>query len=335
MNRACRHHNALLKRRDFLKAAAGTAAAAAMPGCAGVLYSDGGWRAGAAILRATYDESILLEAIEAGLGLIEPPDVAGKRVLLKVNLVDLPRDNRPIVTDPAVIVAAAEAFRRRGAAEVLVADGPALQRDAWEIVEAVGLAGLLDEQHLTFADLSTADLAAVPNAGGLMGDLPTLYYSRPVLEADVIVSMPKMKTHHWAGVSLAMKNHFGMLSGLAHGWPRNQFHVRNLHHAVIDFLHTLRADYAIIDGVVGLEGDGPVRGTAIEAGVLVMGSNLPAVDATAARIMGVRPEAVDYLRMSAGVFGPIGEANITQLGEPIAAVRRPFRLMPHQWALAG
>lgn len=321
-----------VSRRDFLKVATGAGAALAVPGCLAPPSSDNGLTAAAAILRADYTDS-LADVIEQGFVLVPPPDVTGRRVLLKPNLVDLPREGKPVVTDPAVVIAAAEAFRRRGAAEVIVAEGPALQRDAWEIVDAIGLTRRLAEHDLSFVDLNTADLAAMPNAGGNLG-MTTLYYSQPVVEADVIVSLPKMKVHHWAGATLAMKNHFGMLSGMVYGWPRNIFHLRNLHAALMDFLHTMSADYAIVDGVVGLEGDGPIRGTPVDVGAIVMGSNLPAVDATAARVMGLRPEGIEYMRRAAGVFGPIGEENIEQRGEAIAAVRRPFQLLNHQGLLA-
>jgi len=317
-----------LSRRDFLRVTAGVSAAIGLGGCGLDVVSDNGLTAATAILRATYDDR-LGDVIEAGFTLVEPPDVRNKRVLLKINLVDLPRQGKPIVTDPAVVIAAAEAFRRRGAAEVVVADGPALQRDAWQIVDAIGLTGLLQGHGLTFLDLNTADMIRRPNAWSSTG-LDHLYFARPAWEADVLVSMPKMKTHHWAGVSLAMKNMFGTLSGVAYGTPRNIFHLRDPHRAVLDFNHTRPADYAIIDGIVGLEGDGPVRGTGIDVGVLVMGDNLPAVDATAARIMNVRPEAIRYLSGAAGILGPIGESNIEQRGETIASVSTPFQLLQHQ-----
>jgi uncharacterized protein (DUF362 family) len=226
-------------------------------------------------------------------------------------------------------VAVAEALRRRGAAEIIVGDGPALQRDAWQIVDAIGLTPLLTQHNLRFVDLNTDDLILTPNAGIDTG-LPQLYYGRTVIEADVLFSLPKMKTHHWAGVSLAMKNLFGTVSSLAYGWPRNPFHLRNLHNAVLDFNRTRPADYAIVDGVSALEGDGPVRGTPVDMGVIVMGDNLPAVDATTTRVMGIRPEAINYLLRSAGDLGPIGEASIEQRGETIASVSRSFAVVPHQ-----
>ena len=323
-----------LTRRDLLKTAAGAGAALTLPGCwPAQLFSDNGLTAATAIIRGDYDDN-LCSVIEAGLELVPPPEVAGRRVLLKPNLVDLPREGRPIVTHPAMIVAAAEAFRRRGAAEVTVAEGPALQRDVWQIVDAIGLTPLLAEHSLGFVDLSTAPVVAQSNAGGRTG-LDPLYYARPVWEADVLVSMPKMKTHHWAGVSLAMKNLFGTLSGLVYGWPRNAFHRLGLHDAVLDFNFTRPADYAIVDGIIGLEGDGPIRGTPIHVGVIVMGVNLPAVDATCARIMGLRPERIDYLALAAGTLGPIGEAGIEQRGESIAAVWASFQVLAHQMALVG
>lgn len=321
-----------LTRRELLRAGAGTAAALALQGCMDPAASDGGMSSAVAILRAGYNDE-LLTVIEAGFSLVPPPDVAGKRVLLKPNLVDLPRENKPVCTHPAIIVAAAEAFRRRGAAEIIVGDGPALQRDAWQIVDAIGLTPLLAGHHLEFRDLNTDELFLQPNAGGDTG-LSHIYYGRTVWEADVLVSMPKMKTHHWTGVSLSMKNLFGTVSGLAYGWPRNLFHLRNPHHAILDFNRTRPADYAIVDGITGLEGDGPVRGTPIDVGVVVMGDNLAAVDATATRVMGLRPEKVFYLQRAAGELGPIAEANIEQRGETIASVRRKFAVVPNQAFIA-
>ncbi len=320
-----------VSRRDFCRGALAAGAGLALVGCA-PLVDDGGQTASVAILRGAYDAD-LVGVIRAGFDLAPPPPVAGRRVLLKPNLVDLPREGRPATTHPAVVLAAVEAFRALGAAEVIVGDGPALQRDGWEIADAIGLSPLLADAGVQFVDLNHDELVRVENLGGNLG-LEQLYYSRSVVTADVIVSMPKMKVHHWLGVSLSMKNMFGTLSSLAYGWPRNMFHIRGPHNAILDFNLTRPADYAIVDGIVGMEGDGPIHGTAVDVGVLVMGANSAAVDATSARIMGLRPESIEYLRRAAGLIGPVGEAAIAQLGEPIAAVQRPFQLLAHQSALS-
>jgi uncharacterized protein (DUF362 family) len=311
-----------ITRRGFLKATAGAAASAALPGCGGVFPVPEGF-ASVAILKAADYSTDLVSIIDQGLTLAPPPDVAGKRVLLKPNLVDIPRDGRPAVTDPRVVVAAAEAFRRRGAAEVLVGDGPALQRDATEILEAAGLAPLLAGAKLTFIDLNLDDVVRVGNAGGAT-NLDPLYYAATAVNADVLVSLPKMKAHHWAGASLSLKNLFGTLSGQVYGWPRNRFHLNNLHRAVFDFGVTRPPDYCIVDAIVGMEGDGPIHGTATPVGALVFGDNAAAVDATCARVMRLAPERIQYLAFARGVIGPISEANIEQRGESIAAAARPF-----------
>jgi uncharacterized protein (DUF362 family) len=167
----------------------------------------------------------------------------------------------------------------------------------------------------------------VPNLGGF-GPLTHLSLPHLLREVDWVVSLPKLKTHHWVGVTLAMKNLFGVLPGLVYGWPKNVLHVAGIDSSILDICATVRPHLAIVDGIVGMEGDGPILGDPHPAGVLVMGSSFPAVDATAARIMGIRPERVAYLRAAAPRLGPIAEGAIEQRGEALSAVRTPFALRP-------
>ena len=146
-------------------------------------------------------------------------------------------------------------------------------------------------------------------------------------EVDWIVSLAKLKTHHWAGATLAMKNLFGLMPGSYYGWPKNVLHYAGLQESILDINATVRPQFAIVDGIVGMEGDGPIIGTAKTAGVLVVGTNLPAVDATAARVMGIDPARIRYLAEAAGWLGPIAEEAIHQVGETLAGVRTPFELV--------
>jgi uncharacterized protein (DUF362 family) len=135
-----------------------------------------------------------------------------------------------------------------------------------------------------------------------------------------------------------MKNLFGLMPGMVYGWPKNVLHQAGVMHSILDINATFRPHLAIVDGIVGMQGDGPIMGEPKAAGVLVMGRSLPAVDATCARIMGVDPARVDYLRASSGWLGPIKEHNIEQRGEAIEAVKNPFKLMdyiPAHKALLG
>ncbi len=267
------------------------------------------------ILRATLAEV----GITAGA-------VAGKRVLLKPNLVETTAGAGHINTHPEVVRAAAKALRALGAAEVLVGEGPGHRRDTILVLEESGLAQILVDEKLRFVDLNRQRGFAVANAGQRSG---LLRLTLPVVlaEIDWIVSLAKLKTHHWAGATLAMKNLFGLMPGSYYGWPKNVLHYAGLQESILDINATVRPQVAIVDGIVGMEGDGPIMGTPKPAGVLVVGTNLPAVDASAARIMGLDPARIRYLADAGGWLGPIAEEAIHQVGENLADVRTLFQLV--------
>src|SRR5262245_66568541 len=93
--------------------------------------------------------------------------------------------------------------------------------------------------------------------------------------------MPKLKTHHWAGVTLSLKNMFGVVPGSVYGWPKNALHWAGIHGSILDINSSLPIpQFAIVDGIVGMEGNGPLQGQAKQSGVLILGEDLVAVDAT-------------------------------------------------------
>lgn len=281
------------------------------------------------IARATDYEVELSELISRGfaeLGVVRE-EIRNKRILLKPNLVEPHPEAAHINTHPLVVRAAAESFLRLGAARVMVAEGPGHRRDTRLVLEQSGLEAVLKGEGIPFYDLNQDAGYRLPNAGGLT-QLKTLSFSNLLVQTDWVVSVAKLKTHHWAGVTLSMKNLFGTLPGIVYGWPKNVLHMEGLVEAILDVTATLKPHFAIVDGIVGMEGDGPIMGPARQAGVLVMGRNLPAVDATAARIMGVDPLRIFYLSGADGWLGPVREERIRQLGETIASVRTDFRLIP-------
>ena len=125
--------------------------------------------------------------------------------------------------------------------------------------------------------------------------LRDVYLPNTILGADLIVSMPKMKTHHWVGATLSMKNFFGIIPGGIYGWPKNVLHWSGIHECIVDLSRVPGRTFAIADGIVGMEGNGPIQGTPKNCGVIVAGRVLPAVDATCSRIMGIDPNKVMYL----------------------------------------
>ena len=280
------------------------------------------------ILRAESYEMNLVEVIHRGFEklAIKTDEIRGKKVLLKPNLVEPHAEASHINTHPAVVVAAAKCFLEFGAASVVVAEATGHRRDSLLVFEEAGYLEPLREIGVRMVDLNHDSFVFKPNEGK-RGKLEMLAFPRTVLEADLIVSLAKMKTHHWTGATLSMKNFFGIMPGTVYGWPKNVLHFSGIENTVLDICSTITPHFAIIDGIVGMEGDGPIMGGPKKADVLVIGRNLPAVDATAMRIMGINPLKVPYLRSASDMLGPIFEENIFQCGESIVDVQTYFNLL--------
>ena len=274
---------------------------------------------------------LILEGL-ASLG-IRRREVRGQRILLKPNLVETALGHAHINTHPSVVVAAAEAFRRLDAAEVIVAEGQGHRRDSRLVLDESGMGAALREAGLPFVDLNHDDFITAPNAGRWTS-LESLYLPQTLVRADWVVSLPKLKTHHWVGVTCAMKNLFGVMPGVVYGWPKNVLHYQGISESILDINATVRPALAIVDGIIGMEGDGPIMGSPKPVGCLLMGRNLVAVDATAVRVMDLNPYGVSYLTAASGRLGPMHEWNIAQRGESIDTVRTRFAVIdaPH---LAG
>jgi uncharacterized protein (DUF362 family) len=139
-----------------------------------------------------------------------------------------------------------------------------------------------------------------------------------VLRADLVVSMPKLKTHHWAGMTCAMKNLFGVVPGAVYGWPKNVLHQHGIDNCIVDLVATVRPALTIVDGIVGMEGDGPIMGLPRAFGVLAMSRDLVAADATCARVLGFDAVKLPYLEAAGQFLGNLDEQRIDQRGERLA-----------------
>jgi uncharacterized protein (DUF362 family) len=307
-----------LTRRNLL---AGAATALAATSCARKMAPS---RATVSILRQpAYDQS-LYDAVRRLL-IAHRLNIRGKRVVLKPNLVEFDSATT-INTHPLLVHAAFEAFRSLGAAEVRIAEGPGHRRITLDLADAAGYFQTVPAFEDLFTDLNLDEITAI-RLKRPVSKLRTVYFPNTALGCDLLVSMPKMKTHHWVGATLSMKNLFGLLPGGVYGWPKNILHWAGINESIVDIHATFPNTFAIVDGIEGMEGNGPIQGTPKHAGVLVAGADLPAVDATCCRIMGIDPLKIGYLAMSEGAEA-LAESRILQAGEAISSVRTDFQLLP-------
>ena len=250
--------------------------------------------------------------------------VLGKTVLLKPNLVDdLPG---PVNTSATLVGAAARSFLRLGAARVVIGEGPGHQRDTELVVQAAGLPSHLNERQIEFVDLNRDELRRVKLKANYSG-LGELWLPRSVLDSDFIVSMPKVKTHHWAGVTLSLKNMFGIVPGMKYGWPKNLLHWSGIHESILDICATVPIHFVIADGITAMEGNGPLQGNARQLGKIVLADDPVAADATCARLMGFDPQQVRHLSEGGQFLGNLHEDRITMLGEGLGVPTRPFSVL--------
>lgn len=313
-----------LTRRDFLLAMG--ALTGGMAGAAWI-FARRGMAAETFIAKVDDYGKDISSIIRAGLlelG-VRPDEIRGKRILLKPNMVETRPGVTHITTHPLVVRGAVEAFLGLGASRVLVGEGPGHCRDTFLVLESSGMGEVLFEDRIPFVDLNNDALFTTSNRGRLTR-LVDLTFPATLREVDWVVSLAKMKTHHWVGVTLSMKNLFGAMPGIVYGWPKNVMHKEGIEKSILDINATLQPHFAIVDGIVGMEGDGPIMGDPKHAGVLVMGRNLTAVDATCCRIMGIDPYKVQYLHAASRRLGPLAEERIAQRGERIFSVRTDFAL---------
>ncbi len=263
---------------------------------------------------SSYEDAIPAKVLEGLRG--AQVDVKDKRVLLAVQLEQYD-PTRATNADASVVRAAVAAVRAMGAAEVRLGAGPALERDARSLAEMAGYTEVPDFDEI-FVDLNHDEVSPTE---GFRGE--TIFLPNTALRADLVISIAKLKTDAANGAALSLQNLTTMAPGTVYGWPKTAFRDPDL---ILSLARQFRRSFAIVDGVVGMEGNGPYFGNAKPADVLVMGADLGSVDATCCRIMGMDPERIGYLALSGSDFGRTDARGIEVVGASVESLRKEFGL---------
>ena len=274
------------------------------------------------IQKASYD-ALDIDGLLAPLGGMGSFVHRGRRVLLKVNLLRASRPEQAVVTDPRMVRAVAEAVLRAGGTPY-IGDSPAGPFTKGALTKVYRMAGLFEVSRDLGIDLNfdtRVEKVEVPNGKRLS----SVSMCRFVREADVVISLPKIKTHGLMVLTLAVKNMFGAVSGM----KKAQYHASNMRKSafadmLLDVLSVTPPHLNIMDGVVGLMGDGPgVSGTPVSLGVVMASVDPVAMDLSVCRMLGVEPLGVPVLR-AARLRGLWPEGIVYPLLAPKDVVFRGF-----------
>ena len=271
-------------------------------------------------------------------GIVHP----GDRVLLKVNLLAPARPEEAVTTHPEVVRAVIRLVREAGASRILVGDGPGVGSTA-ENMRACGIQAICDEEGAETAVFQeTSVFENLQNAIGKRLELTS-----HLKEVDVVITLPKLKTHVQMGYSGALKNQYGLIPGT----QKAQYHFRLqdrdlLSDLMIDINRTARMKLAVMDAIVGMEGPGPHGGKPRQIGALVVGTDLAAVDVVGCSLIGIDPAKYPLLRAAKrGNYGATSLEEIQIVGGTLESLKVPdyelvkapaniLRLLPlPNWAL--
>jgi uncharacterized protein (DUF362 family)/ferredoxin len=231
-----------------------------------------------------------LDAALAHLGGMSAFVGPGQSVLLKVNLLTKAEPARAVTTHPEVVRAVVRMCKAAGAGRIAIGDSPGGRTSAQAahaIFEASGMAGVARDEDVALV-LFDDDVVRVPSPGGALYQHFNL--GREVVEADVLIDMPRLKTHGFMMMTGAVKNCFGCIPGL----EKAQFHVKvpdrsDFGDMLVDLLLACGPDLCIMDAVIGMEGAGPSGGTPRHIGALLASADAVALDVIAAAITGFDP----------------------------------------------
>lgn len=242
----------------------------------------------------------------------------GERILLKPNFVYRVRLRRPAVTHPEIILAVARMVREAGG-EPTIGDSPSIH-SSMTVAEANGLAPLAAKEDIPIITLSRTTHRTIEVAG----KTHRLPISAEAMEFDGILNLPKFKAHRQATLTFSVKNLYGCVPGkrkaarhFTSGGDLEWFSNMLVMNAAI-----LNPRLNIVDGIVAMEGEGPVKGTPRSLGVLLAGADPTAVDSVCCRIVSHPPTSLCTIAAARRLgIGEWSSDRIELFGDPIEQFR--------------
>jgi uncharacterized protein (DUF362 family) len=248
--------------------------------------------------------------------------VANKRVLLKPNLVRPYLQHSPaITTDPRVTLAMIHLLKDYGVSEIAIGENPGYGLAASKAFKDMGLDATCESLDVTLIPFDECETVVMKNPDAYV--FKEIELPKPIFEYDVLLNLPKMKTHMHTGVTLGMKNMQGVI--LDH--QRMLFHREDIHHKIVDTILLANPHFTIVDGIWAMEGQAPFFGNPVsDMNTLIAGQNVAAVDTVGVMAMGFDPDEITTIRLAREMgFRGTKKNELSIRGTELDEVARSFK----------
>lgn len=250
----------------------------------------------------------------------------GSTVMLKPNLLSVEDKESPVVTNHIFFEGVVRVLKDY-TSKLSFGDSPGFG-SAEKAAEKAGLMDVARKYGLKFDDFTEKTTVRLPES--LL--VKNWEVARSAYESDVLITLPKMKTHGMMLFTGAVKNQFGCVPGTQKAlWHARMNNSRNFAKMLLDLNQVVQTKFAIMDGIMAMEGNGPKSGSPRKMNAVIMGESITAVDATALQIIGYESplELVQYQVAHEFNWGPVLPEEIQVLGEEVESmVVKDFKKIP-------
>ncbi len=243
----------------------------------------------------------------------------GDSVLIKPNVLAPMSYETGATTNPFLVEALIDLLQEYGIKKITIGEGAAVGLKTDESFEAAGWYRLAEKKGVKIIDFKKEEFIPMSVPEGKVFRI--LYAPKALIEADIIINVPVMKTHDSFPATLGLKN----MKGALREKDKKRFHLLNLSQCIVDLNKLLLPHITIEDGTVGMEGYGPMFGIPANLGVIISSYDTVAADAVAALVMGFEPDSIEYIKLAAEQgLGCANISDIAVLGLSIKDVQKKF-----------
>lgn len=265
-----------------------------------------------AIVKGASPQEITVRALEMTDAHEAVP--ADRPVLIKPNYINARHPSTGITTDSRVIEGVVKFLKMHGVEDIIIGEGSGFA-DTFEAFKVAGVDAVAERWNVKLVDLNRDEFVEIEPKNPLA--LRKVKIAKTALEST-IVSVPKLKPHRLARVTLSLKNMIGAVA------PKGSMH-NPLSEKIVDLVSIIKPSVAVIDGIIAGEGH-ETSGNPVVMNIVIAGTDPVAVDAVGSAVMGIPPSTVKHLRLAEKRgLGTCNLDRIEVVGEPIEKVRRKFR----------